>query len=337
MFNRSKTVRAAGPLLAAVALSALVACSGGKDAAETETSPDAEAAAADADVSEASDAAAMAAAAAEFTATAETNAVASAAFLAENAKREGVVVTESGLQYQVLEKGPETGAAPLPTDVVDVHYVGTLIDGMEFDSSRARGAAARFQANQVIEGWIEGLQLMREGDKMRLYVPSELAYGETGTPGGPIGPNQALIFDVELLRVNNPDRNLAAAEAYLAENRTKDGVSETESGLQYKVLASGPADGATPNEANVVRVQYEGRLLNGTVFDSSYARGEAAEFPLGRVIPGWIEGVQLMKVGDKFQFYIKPELAYGARGTPGGPIGPNELLVFDVELLEVKE
>ncbi len=319
----------------AIAFSAALSACGGAEVADAtaETAADASEAP-EADVAEAETAEQ---AAAEAAARAEEKRAASAAFLEENAGREGVKVTESGLQFMVLEEGAEGGATPLPTDIVDVHYVGTLIDGVEFDSSRARGAAARFEANKVIEGWIEGLQLMSEGDKYRFFVPSDLAYGETGTPGGPIGPNEALIFDVELLRVNNPDRNLAAAEAFLADNEKKDGVTSTDSGLQYKVLAEGDAEGESPSEANVVRVHYEGRLLNGTVFDSSYDRGEPAEFPLGRVIPGWIEGVQLMSVGDKYQFYIKPELAYGARGTPGGPIGPNELLVFDVELLEVKE
>ncbi|MEO1013769.1 MAG: FKBP-type peptidyl-prolyl cis-trans isomerase [Pseudomonadota bacterium] len=311
---------------------ALGACGGAEEVADASGAETSEAPAEAPDAEETADSAA-----AEAAALAAKKRAASEAFLQENASRDGVKITESGLQYLVLEEGEEGGSSPLPTDIVDVHYVGTLIDGVEFDSSRARGAAARFEANRVIEGWIEGLQLMSEGDKYRFFVPSDLAYGETGTPGGPIGPNEALIFDVELLRVNNPEKNLAAAEAFLAENAKKDGVSATESGLQYKVLNEGDADGSSPSEANVVRVHYEGRLLNGTVFDSSYERGEPAEFPLGRVIPGWIEGVQLMSVGDKYQFYIKPDLAYGARGTPGGPIGPNELLVFDVELLEVKE
>lgn len=256
-------------------------------------------------------------------------------FLADNAKRDGVKTTPSGLQYMVLSEGPPSGYSPKAEDIVDVHYVGTLTDGMEFDSSIKRGAAARFPLNQVIPGWTEGVQLMREGDKYRFFIPPELGYGASGTPGGPIGPNEALIFDVELIKVTNPERNLAAATKFLAETGKKSGVRTTSSGLEYEILSEGPSGGKSPTDANKVSVHYEGRLVDGTVFDSSYERGEPVEFPLASVIPGWTEGVQLMSEGDKFRFYIPPGLGYGARGTPGGPIGPNEALVFEVELLKV--
>lgn len=120
------------------------------------------------------------------------------AFLTENAKREGIKVTESGLQYEVLESGE--GDSPKASDNVEVHYTGKLIDGTVFDSSVERGVPASFGVTQVIPGWVEALQLMHEGDKWRLYIPSDLAYGPNGA-GGVIGPNMTLIFDVELLRV----------------------------------------------------------------------------------------------------------------------------------------
>lgn len=120
------------------------------------------------------------------------------AFLTENAKREGIKVTESGLQYEVLESGK--GDSPKASDNVEVHYTGKLIDGTVFDSSVERGVPASFGVTQVIPGWVEALQLMHEGDKWRLYIPSDLAYGSNGA-GGVIGPNMTLIFDVELLRV----------------------------------------------------------------------------------------------------------------------------------------
>lgn len=120
------------------------------------------------------------------------------AFLTENAKREGIKVTESGLQYEVLESGK--GESPKASDNVEVHYTGKLIDGTVFDSSVERGVPASFGVTQVIPGWVEALQLMHEGDKWRLYIPSDLAYGPNGA-GGVIGPNMTLIFDVELLRV----------------------------------------------------------------------------------------------------------------------------------------
>lgn len=272
---------------------------------------------------------------AEFEAVAADNLAASIAFLEENAAKEGVEVTASGLQYQVLEEGPEDGATPVSTDLVVVHYVGTLKDGVEFDSSRARGAAATFPLNRVIPGWTEGVQLMSEGDRYRFFVPPDLAYGQAGG-GSAIGPNEALIFDVELIKVQNPERNLEAANAFLAENANKEGVQTTQSGLQYQVISEGAAGGKSPEAEDTVEVHYQGTLLNGTEFDSSYARGQTIEFPLNGVIPGWTEGVQLMSEGDKFRFFIPPALAYGERGTPGGPIGPNEALIFEVELIAVK-
>ena len=119
-------------------------------------------------------------------------------FLAENAKKEGVIVLPSGLQYQVLTEG--TGKQPKATDQVECHYEGTLINGQVFDSSYQRGQAATFGLNQVIAGWTEGVQLMKEGAKYRFFIPYNLAYGERGA-GQSIPPYAALIFDVELLAV----------------------------------------------------------------------------------------------------------------------------------------
>jgi FKBP-type peptidyl-prolyl cis-trans isomerase FklB len=121
------------------------------------------------------------------------------AFLAENAKKEGVVTLPSGLQYKILKDG--AGASPQATDNVTVHYRGTLIDGTEFDSSHKRNQPATFRVSGVIRGWTEALQRMKPGAKWRLFIPAKLAYGERGT-GSAIPPNSALIFEVELLKVN---------------------------------------------------------------------------------------------------------------------------------------
>ena len=130
------------------------------------------------------------------------------------------------------------------------------------------------------------------------------------------------------------DPNTEKGEAFLAENAKKEGVKVTASGLQYKVLKEGK--GKSPKKTDTVEVHYKGTLLDGTEFDSSYKRGQTIEFPLSGVIPGWTEGVQLMKEGAKYQFTIPSKLAYGERGTPGGPIPPNATLIFEVELVSVK-
>jgi FKBP-type peptidyl-prolyl cis-trans isomerase len=128
----------------------------------------------------------------------EANAEAGQAFLAQNAAREGVVVTDSGLQYEVIEQGE--GAVPGAEDTVEVHYRGTLIDGTEFDSSYKRGQTVSFGVGQVIPGWTEALQMMPVGSKWKLFIPSELAYGAGGA-GNAIGPNATLLFDVELVSI----------------------------------------------------------------------------------------------------------------------------------------
>ncbi len=128
-------------------------------------------------------------------------------------------------------------------------------------------------------------------------------------------------------------KNKKAGEEFLAQNKSKEGVQTTASGLQYKVLVAGT--GAKPKATDTVDCHYEGRLIDGTVFDSSYRRGQSAQFPVNGVIPGWVEALQLMPVGSKWQLYIPSELAYGEYGA-GETIEPNSTLVFDVELLGIK-
>lgn len=128
-------------------------------------------------------------------------------------------------------------------------------------------------------------------------------------------------------------KNKAEGEQFLAANKAVKGVFTTPSGLQYMVLRQGA--GARPKPGDSVRVNYQGALLDGTVFDSSYERGQPAEFPVAGVIAGWQEGLALMPVGAKYRFWIPGELGYGAGGTPDGSIGPNAVLVFDVELLDI--
>jgi len=126
--------------------------------------------------------------------------------------------------------------------------------------------------------------------------------------------------------------NLEEAETFLATNKTREGVIETESGLQYEIVVEG--DGPKPTADDVVTVNYKGSFINGTVFESSYDSGKPATFAVNAIIPGWVEGIQLMPVGSKYRFFLHPDLAYGVMGSDP-VIGPNQLLIFEIELLSI--
>jgi FKBP-type peptidyl-prolyl cis-trans isomerase FklB len=130
------------------------------------------------------------------------------------------------------------------------------------------------------------------------------------------------------------EKNQKEGATFLAQNKTQQGVRTLPSGLQYKVLKAGT--GKTPKDTDMVTANYRGTLIDGTEFDSSYKRGEPAQFPVNRVIAGWTEALKMMKVGDKWQLFIPAELAYGANPRAGGPIGPNATLIFEIELLDVQ-
>ena len=135
-------------------------------------------------------------------------------------------------------------------------------------------------------------------------------------------------------RTQAAEENVKKGEAFLAANKQQAGVQTTDSGLQYKVLKEGA--GPVPKPTDTVKTHYEGKLLDGTVFDSSLERGEPATFPVNGVIAGWTEALQKMKVGSKYQLFVPAKLAYGERGA-GGAIGPNETLIFEVELLDIEK
>ncbi|HEU4580812.1 MAG TPA: FKBP-type peptidyl-prolyl cis-trans isomerase [Polyangiaceae bacterium] len=234
--------------------------------------------------------------------------------------------TPSGLAYVVLQPG--TGSDhPAPQDSVKVHYTGWTKDGRMFDSSVTRKQPAEFGVTQVIKGWTEGLQLMTTGEKVRFWIPAELAYGETPRrPGAPAGQ---LTFDVELLEIMKPPpppevpKDVAAPPA---------SAKKTASGLRYRVLTPGKGK-VHPKPENTVKVHYSGWTTDGKMFDSSVARGRPIDFRLTQVIKGWTEGLQLMVEGEKTRFWIPAELAYGNNPAPGQPKG---MLVFDVELLGIQ-
>lgn len=252
--------------------------------------------------------------------------------------RADVQTTESGLQFVVVREGEEGGDTPGPRDRVSVMYDGRLTDGTVFDSSYARGSTSTFGVDQVISGWTEGLQLMSIGDEFIFYIPTELGYGQNPRPGGVIKPGDDLIFRVELKQVvKAPEPRATDTEAwdkFTPWNSDLPEIVKTGSGLEYVVLASGDETGASPQGADRVVVYYEGRFdESGQVFDSAFLRGEAAMFPANRVIPGWVEALQLMKPGDRWLVHVPGDLAYGPRGN--GPIPPNAALNFEVELMDI--
>eukprot|EP00903_Cladosiphon_okamuranus_P002737 g2735.t1 len=208
----------------------------------------------------------------------------------------------------------------------------TMIGGEVERGSYARGSTSTFGVGQVISGWTEGLQLMSVGSEFIFYIPTELGYGQNPRPGGVIKPGDDLIFRVELKQVvKAPEPRATDIEAwdkYTPWNSELPEIVKTGSGLEYVVLASGEEDGVSPQGNDRVVVYYEGRFDDGgEVFDSAFQRGEAAMFPANRVIPGWVEALQLMKPGDRWLVHVPGDLAYGPNGN--GPIPPNAALNFE--------
>lgn len=230
----------------------------------------------------------------------------------------GAETTASGLAHQVLEPG-DGADRPDANDLVVVHYTGWRSeDGEVFDSSVARGKPALLPLEALIDGWTEGLQLMSEGAKWRLWVPGELAY--QGVEGRPQG---MLVFDVELIEV----RSIPPVPEHLGEPPA-DAV-RSRSGLAWKVLESGEG-GESPGPRDTVKVHYIGWNTEGQWFDSTYSRGAPAALPLANVIRGWQEALSTMTPGEKRRVWIPEGLAYaGQEGKPQGA------LTFDIELLEV--
>jgi len=232
----------------------------------------------------------------------------------------------SGLASRVLRAGTGT-VHPNRWDEVTVHYTGWMTSGKMFDSSVARGEPATFKLENVIAGWTEGVQLMVVGEARRLWIPANLAYGETPRHAG--GPSGMLVFDVELLDIIPGVKPLEPPSDVAAPPKN---ATKTASGLAYVTLTKGSGK-VHPFFKDRVRVHYSGWTTDGKLFDSSVVRGQPTEFPLNGVIKGWTEGVRLMVVGDKTRFWIPGELAYG--NSPSRPGVPSGMLVFDIELLDI--
>ncbi|WP_019960900.1 FKBP-type peptidyl-prolyl cis-trans isomerase [Woodsholea maritima] len=306
---------------------------------------------------------------------ADYNAALSEAFLAANAEADCIYTTPSGLQIRVDENGPEDAPSPNEDDLVTVYYQGVTLDGEIFDSAYLREATETFPSNRVIEGWVEALGDMRKGDKWTLYVPPHLAYGENGA-GDVIAPNEALIFNVEMVDVAAPpppppppakidlspiveeartcgaseaetleftsipreegqtisDYNLANGEAYMAAVGSLACVFELPSGLRFRILNAVTEGDERPAVGEVIAAHYEGRLVDGTVFDSSYEAGQPIVYPSNGFIPGWNEALSHMRVGETWEIYVPTTLAYG-NSQRGEFITPNSTLVFKMELV----
>jgi FKBP-type peptidyl-prolyl cis-trans isomerase len=234
--------------------------------------------------------------------------------------------TAEGLATRILIRG-EGGPHPGPHDRVTLIYTGWTRGGRVFDSSVPRGEPATLSVDTLFKGWSLGLQLMTKGEKRRLWIPAELAYGDRApTAGAPSGP---LVMDVELVdfvKMPEPPRVPEDVDA-----APKD-ATRTASGLAYKILKHGKGK-EHPTADSTVEVHYTGWTPDGKMFDSSVMRGKPISFSLNGVIKGWTEGVQLMAVGDRARFWIPGKLAYGDKpARPGTPAGD---LVFDVELLSI--
>jgi FKBP-type peptidyl-prolyl cis-trans isomerase len=252
------------------------------------------------------------------------------AFLEQNSKAPGVVTLPSGLQYKIVKSGPKTGASPGVRDTIKVHYEGKLLNGTVFDSSIARGQPADFPLRGLIPAWIEAVQLMHPGDEWILWAPPSLAYGDNDR--GPIPGGSVLEFKMSLIDFT-PAPPVPDAATFLTANKSAEGVVTTASGLQYKVVRAGPPDGGSPKADDVVAVYYQGRLLDGTVFDAT-AGGDPAVFQVGGLIPGWVEALQLMKPGDQWTIWTPPSLAYGEKGDEVIPA--NSVLEFQMVLVAFK-
>lgn len=246
-------------------------------------------------------------------------------------KDKPVETTASGLKVIRINKVDKNAIKAENGDNIEVHYTGYFEDGKIFDSSVRRGEPIQFTLGkgQVIKGWEEGLSMLSTGEKARIIIPYQLAYGENGRP--PAIPAKAnLIFDVELISVHKPVVPVAF------DTKGKDTL-KTSSGLKYIVVQKADKKAIKAENGKTVKVHYSGYFEDGKMFDSSVQRGTPFEFKLGSgmVIKGWDEGVALMHVGEKIRFLIPYQLAYGENGYPGA-IPPKSNLIFDVELLEVK-
>ncbi len=250
--------------------------------------------------------------------------------------------TESGLYYKISKQG--VGATAKKGQTVSVNYTGMFMDGKKFDSNvdtafhHVQPFELEVGKGQVIKGWDEGLMLLPKGTKATFYIPSRLAYGPQER--SPIPANAILVFDVEIVDIHDPMSQAATDDKtiqdFLAKNNIK--ATKTASGLYYRIIKEGTGETGKPGQKATMK--YLGKLVNGNVFDGNMdddfnMKPGKSEFSftlgVGQVIKGWDEGVALLKKGTRAVLYIPSELGYGKGG--GGPIPPNAVLIFNVEVV----
>jgi len=243
-------------------------------------------------------------------------------------KGKDTITTASGLKY-IMVQSNKSGEQAVSGTKVTANYSAYLKDGKMFDSSidRNQPLKATIGKGQLFAGLEEGFSYLRKGEKVKMIIPSKLAFGEKGN--GPVPPNSDIIFDIEVLDVQKIVPPVQFDIKGLEAKKTASGLT------YYEVKRSGSSVKAEAGKT--VKVHYTGYLADGTIFDSSVERGEPIEFPLGQgmVIQGWEEGIALMNVGDKLRLVIPYFLAYGEEGRPP-QIPAKADLTFDVELMDVK-
>lgn len=234
-------------------------------------------------------------------------------FLEEYAQREGVMTTESGLMYRVLEESEESSETPNDDQFVFISYEGNSVDEA-FNYGTGNDLQIMLPAEwDNFAGLAEGVQLMSPGSTYEMVFPSELAQRD----------GRAFIFEVEM------DSFLEYPDEYLSNNAQEEDINMTDSGLQYRVIEEG--DGESPSEESTVTVNYKGTYTNGYVFDEN----DDSVFNLASVVPGFSEGIQLMQEGARYELFLPSDIGYG--DNPPGGIVPGAVLVFEVELLEIND
>jgi len=239
-------------------------------------------------------------------------------------------VTPSGIHYVIEREGE--GEHPSPYAVAMVHYRGTFLDGTQFWSSYDKGVVEKFQLHQVVEGWMQGIPLLKKGGKGLFIIPSDLAYGAAGR-GEEIQPHQILIFEIELVDFYEVQlgKEIKMIEGYILENSLD--MKKTKSGIHYKIENIG--NGWGPVSDSNITLNYTCKNLNGETFWSTYSKGKPSKMMLREYIRAFSEILPMIREGGKVKMIVPSILAYGRDGWKS-TIPPNTVLIYDLELVDME-